>query len=313
MRVCIAQISPIFLDREKTLKKVEQSILNAASNKASLVIFGESLIPAYPFWLAFSGGASFDDPIQKKWHARYMHEAVQIERGDLNSICEVAKNNQIAVYLGIVERPSDRGAHTLFCSLVYINEAGRILSVHRKMQPTYEERLCWGHGDAHGLITHPLKEFTVGGLNCWENWMPLSRTALYAQGENLHIAVWPGSNYNTQEITRFIARESRSYVISASSTLHLDQVKTTIPEFTSFIENAPEILANGGSCIANPDGSWLIEPIINSEELIYADLSLDRVFEERQNFDPTGHYSRPELLSLTINPNRQKGLHGLDE
>jgi nitrilase len=125
--------------------------------------------------------------------------------------------------------------------------------------------------------------------------MPLTRTAMYAQGENLHIAVWPGSDYNTKDISRFIARESRSYVISASAVLSLEQIKTSIPDFSSFIENAPTTLANGGSCVANPDGTWLIEPQCQGEKLIYADLSIEKVYEERQNFDPVGHYARPDF------------------
>ena len=119
-----------------------------------------------------------------------MQESVDIEAGDLDSICAVAKENNIAVYLGTIEKASDRGGHSLYCSLVYIDQSGVIQSVHRKLQPTYEERLVWSPGDGNGLRVHQLEEFTVGGLNCWENWMPLSRTALYGQGENLHCLLY---------------------------------------------------------------------------------------------------------------------------
>jgi len=215
--VALAQISPIWLDKTATIKKIENALIEGASQKAELIVFGETLLPGYPFWVSLTDGAQFDSKIQKEIHAHYAQNAVVIERGDLESICNLAKKHKIATYLGIIERPLDRGGHSLYASLVYIDQEGNIKSVHRKLQPTYEERLTWAPGDGHGLRVHNLKAFTLGGLNCWENWMPLPRATLYGQGENLHVAVWPGSDYNTKDITRFIARESRSYVISVSS------------------------------------------------------------------------------------------------
>ena len=170
---------------------------------------------------------------------------------------------------------------------------------------TYDERLTWAPGDGNGLQVHPLKAFTVGGLNCWENWMPLPRTALYGQGENLHIAVWPGSLNNTKDITRFIARESRSYVVSVSSMMTKNDFPNDTPHRDRIMQNAPDVLANGGSCIAGPDGEWVLEPVIDREDLIYCTIDVERVFQERQNFDPVGHYSRPDVTKLTVNRERQ--------
>ena len=140
-----------------------------------------------------------------------------LEAGHLDAVCTAARTHDLTVVLGIVERAPDRGGHTLYCSVVTIRHDGSIGSVHRKLMPTYEERLCWGPGDGHGLRVHELGAFTLGSLNCWENWLPLARTALYAQGEDLHVAIWPGSRRNTEDITRFIAQEARSFVVSASS------------------------------------------------------------------------------------------------
>ena len=182
---------------------------------------------------------------------------------------------------------------------------GLIQSVHRKLQPTYDERLTWAPGDGNGLRVHPLKEFTVGGLNCWENWMPLPRTALYGMGENLHVAVWPGSVRNTKEITRFIALESRSYVLSVSALMTKNDFPADTPHLEKILENAPEVLTDGGSCIAGPDGEWIVEPLLNSEGLIIQQLDFNRVLEERQNFDPSGHYSRPDVTKLIVNRQRQ--------
>ena len=204
-----------------------------------------------------------------------------------------------------MERPQDRGGHSIYASLVYINQEGDIKSVHRKLQPTYDERLTWAPGDGHGLQVHSLKQFTVGGLNCWENWMPLPRAALYGMGENLHIAVWPGSLHNTEDITRFIARESRSYVVSVSSLMSREDFPKNTPHLDQILEKAPDILANGGSCIAGPDGEWVLEPVVDKEGILYATIDFNRVYQERQNFDPVGHYSRPDVTKLIVNRDRQ--------
>jgi len=305
LKVALAQISPIWLDKKATLQKIEASIKEAAIEKSELLVFGEALLPGYPFWLALTNGAAWDLKINKELHAHYVRNAIQVEGGELNSICQLAKEHKIAIYLGLIERAKDRGGHSLYCSLVYIDQKGDIRSVHRKLQPTYDERLTWSPGDGHGLRVHDLKKFTVGGLNCWENWMPLPRTALYGQGENLHIAVWPGSENNTKDITRFIARESRSYVISVSSLMKKEDFPLDTPYINEILNKAPDVLANGGSCIAGPDGEWLVEPILHKEGLIYHTLDINRVYEERQNFDPVGHYSRPDVTKLTINRERQ--------
>ena len=312
LKVALGQIAPVWLNKPQTIQKIERSIKDAASEGAELIVFGEGLLPGYPFWIALTNGAEWDSNVQKELHAHYLRNSITIEKGELNSICHLAKEHQIAIYLGIIERPLDRGGHSVYASLVYINQNGEIKSVHRKLQPTYDERLTWAPGDGNGLQVHSLKEFTVGGLNCWENWMPLPRAALYGQGENLHVAVWPGSDNNTKDITRFIARESRSFVISVSSMMAKTDFPTNTPHLNKILEKSPEILANGGSCIAGPNGEWIVEPITNKEGLIVETLDFNRVFEERQNFDPVGHYSRPDVTHLQVNRERQSTVSYFD-
>jgi nitrilase len=305
LKVALAQISPVWLNKNATLEKIETQIQNAAQNKAELIVFGEGLLPGYPFWLALTGGAEWDTAVNRELHAHYLRNAVTIENGDLDSVCALAKEHKLAVYLGIIERPLDRGGHSVYASLVYINEQGEVQSVHRKLQPTYDERLTWAPGDGNGLRVHSLKDFTLGGLNCWENWMPLPRAALYGQGENVHIAVWPGSLHNTKDITRFIARESRSYVISVSSLMTVEDFPKDTPHLDKILEKAPNILADGGSCIAGPNGEWLVEPVLHEAGNIYYTLDFNKIYEERQNFDPVGHYSRPDVTKLHVNRERQ--------
>jgi nitrilase len=305
LKVALAQISPVWFNKEKTLLKIADKIAEAAKNNCELVVFGEALVPGYPFWIALTDGAEWNSKLQKEMHAHYILNAVNIEEGELDVICNLAKENKIAIYLGIIERAKNRGGHSLYASLVYINQQGEIKSVHRKLQPTYDERLTWSPGDGNGLQVHPLKKFTVGGLNCWENWMPLPRTALYGLGEDLHVAVWPGSDHNTRDITRFIAIESRSFVVSVSGLMRIEDFPADTPHLDQIIAKAPKILANGGSCIAGPDGNWIVAPLINTEALIIETLDFNRVLEERQNFDPVGHYSRPDVTKLILNRQRQ--------
>ncbi|MBC8504506.1 MAG: carbon-nitrogen hydrolase family protein [Anaerolineales bacterium] len=306
LNIGLAQIAPVWLDREATLAKIILKIEEAAEKNCQLVAFGEAVLPGYPFWVERTDGARFNSQIQKEIHAHYLDQAVQIEAGHLDQVCALSAKNKMAIYLGTIERPSDRGGHSVYASLVYINSEGEIGSVHRKLMPTYEERLTWSTGDGHGLRVHKLGAFTVGGLNCWENWMPLPRAALYAQGEDLHVSVWPGSYRNTHDITRFIAKESRSYVVSVSGLMRTSDFPKGTPHLDLILENSGDVLADGGSCLAGPDGEWVIEPVVDKESLMVATIDHARVREERQNFDPSGHYSRPDVTRLIVNRKRQR-------
>jgi predicted amidohydrolase len=306
--VALGQIAPVWLDRNGTINKILTAVSEAADKGASLVTFGESLLPGYPFWLERTGGAEFNSAKQKRIHAQYLTEAVNIESGHLDPICTLAKQRNIAVVLGTAERASDRGGHSIYCSLVYISRSGQIENVHRKLMPTYEERLTWSPGDGHGLRTFPLEAFTLGALNCWENWMPLPRASLYAQGEDLHVAIWPGGIHNTHDITQFIAKEGRSYVMSVSGLMRPQDFPIDTLSRDEIVADAPDFLANGASCIAAPDGSWVIEPQVGIEGVFCAEIDYQRVREERHNFDPVGHYSRPDVTQLTINRQRQSTL-----
>lgn len=305
LTVGVAQIAPVWLNREATLAKIVDYIGRAAADNCNLVTFGEALLPGYPFWLELTDGARFNHPVQKDIHAHYLDQAVQIEAGHLDAVCAAAAKYGIAVMLGVIERPLERGGYSVYCSRVYIGPDGVIGSVHRKLVPTYEERLAWSPGDGHGLVVHRLHGFTVGGLNCFENWMPLSRAALYAQGEDLHVALWPGNVRNTIDITPFIAKEGRTYAISVSALMRREDFPANTPHLERILASCPEMLANGGSCIAAPNGEWLIPPAVGEECLLVATLDLNEVRRERQNLDFAGHYSRPDVTRLVVDRRRQ--------
>jgi nitrilase len=312
MRVAAAQARPVWLDPTATTAKVLSWLADAAAQDVQLVAWPETFLSGYPFWLDLTGGARFDDPLQKRAYAAYLEAAVEVDGPELRQVTEAARDLGLFVYLGITERATSSARGTVFCTLVGIDPQAGIVSTHRKLMPTYEERLVWGTGDGHGLRVHRYAGSRVGGLNCWENWMPQARHALYAQGEELHVSVWPGNPRNTADITRFIALEGRVFSLAANGLISLADVPSDFPLHAELQEAGVTDYCRGGSAVAAPDGSWVVAPVADEERLVVADLDLRRVAEERQNFDPTGHYSRPDVFTVQVDRRRLEAVRFSD-
>ncbi|MFI6326059.1 carbon-nitrogen hydrolase family protein [Nonomuraea sp. NPDC050556] len=293
MRIAAAQARCPWLDPAAGTRKVID--LLHEGRDLDLIAFPETFLSGYPFWLSSTGGAAFDDPLQKQAYAYYLDAAVELDGPYVRTIVECVRDLGVFTYLGVSERVHG----TVYCTLLAISPDAGIVSAHRKLMPTFEERLVWGTGDGHGLRVHAYGGIRVGGLNCWENWMPLARQSLYAQGPDLHVSVWPGSSGLTRDITRFIAREGRVYSLAAGALISYDDIPAGFPfklEETSDYD--------GGSAVAGPDGEWIVAPVSGEERLVVAEIDPAVVRGERQNFDPAGHYNRPDVLRLTVDRRR---------
>ncbi len=305
MRVAAAQARSHWLDPAASTRKVVEWMERAAAEDVELVAFPEAFLSGYPFWLELTGGARFDDPDQKRAYAAYLDASVDLAGAELATVTEAAGDLGVFVYLGVTERATHASNGTIYCTLVAVDPAQGIVSAHRKLMPTYEERLVWGQGDGHGLRVHSTAGMRVGGLSCWENWMPQARHALYAQGEQLHVSVWPGNPRNTQDIARFIALEGRVFSLAACGLASLGDVPADFP-LRATLEQHPRVdYCTGGSGVASPDGTWLVGPVADEERLVIADLDPGHVSRERQNFDATGHYGRPDVFSVTVDRRRR--------
>lgn len=294
LKLAAVQAAPVFLDAAATADKAIALLHEAVANGAGMVVFPEVFLSGYPVWLRVPAVAH-NDELLRAGHVAYLKSAVSIDGSELASIAKEAHDLGIFVYIGVVERAASGG--TVYASLVAIHPDQGIVSVHRKLKPTFHERLIWADGDGHGLKVHDWKGLKVGGLNCYENWQPLARQALYDQGEQLHVAAWPGDLDVTENITRFIALEGRIYCASVSGLLRVQDIPASFA-LRKYIVEGRDVINDGGSMIADPDGKIIAGPVLGQEVILYADISVEHVIGAHMKLDPAGHYSRRDVLSL---------------
>ncbi len=306
IKAAAVQAEPVVLDREATVEKACQLILETAANGAQLIIFPELFIPTYINAAVWGRGlASFGTANAKRAWSRLWQNSVEIPSHTTDRLSKTARDANAVVAIGLHERESE--SRSLYNTLLFLNSDGTLLGKHRKLMPTNHERMVHGRGDGSTLRIYDTPVGRVGGLICWENWMPLSRFALYSQGEQIHIAPTADDDERTLINTRNTAIEGGVFVISVCMVLR----KKSFPkdfEFQQELEDAGDYLQTGGSAIIGPEGSILAGPLWKEEGILYAELDLNQVVEQSQLLDVAGHYARPDVLSLHLKATPQNVL-----
>jgi nitrilase len=299
VKVACVQAEPVVLDRERTIDKLERLTAEAAAAGAQLVVLPEAFVPAYPSSIWARAFAGWAEPGAKEAFARLAREAVSVPGPAADRIGAAAREHRVHLVTGITEVDPERPS-TLYNTLLYHGPDGTLLATHRKLVPTNHERLVWGQGDGGGLRAIPTELGRLGGLICWENYMPLARFALYESGVEIYIASTADDGDAWQATLVHIARESRAFVVAPS---HFQRESAYPADFPlrALIEGAGTI-GRGGSAILGPDGAYLAGPLYDAEAILYAELDPARLWEERQRFDAAGHYHRPDVLRLTVTP-----------
>ena len=296
--VAAAQVTPVFLDREATLEKACETIVTASKNGAKLVVFPEAFFPAYPDWVWLVPGGNQE--LLDSLYLNLVENSIAVPDETTKVLCQVARKAKINVVMGINERNPEASNASLFNSLLYIDDGGNILGVHRKLVPTHVERTIWGQGNGSTLDVYDTSIGKLSGLICWENYMPLARNALYAWGTQVYIAsTWDRGDLWTTTL-RHIAKEGGVFVISCCMPLHIRDIPDTMG-FRKYYPNETKWINSGDSCIVAPNGEVLAGPLKEKEEILYAEIDLKQIIAAKRMFDVAGHYARPDVFKVAVN------------
>jgi nitrilase len=300
VRVAVIQAAPVVMDREATVDKVGRLIDAAAAQGARLILFPEAFIPAYPWGIRFGtrvGGRTIEG--RRAW-ARYWANSLDVPGPATEAVGRAARRAQAYVALGVIERDQAYSRGTLYCTLLYFGPDGSLLAKHRKLMPTAAERYLWGQGDGSTLPVISTPFGRLGGLICWENYMPLARMSMYAKGVEIYAAPTADSRDSWQATIRHIACEGRCFVLSSCQFVTKDLYPQDF-ETRDELEGAPEVLSRGGSAIVGPLGDYLAGPLFAQEGILVADLDLSQVVQGKFDFDVAGHYARPDVFRMLVN------------
>src|SRR5580765_4564600 len=299
VKVACIQAEPVVLDRDATIAKLAALAREAAAGGAQLVVFPEAFLPAYPSSVWARALAGWAEPGAKEAFALLARESVAVPGPAEARIGAAAREHGVWIVTGVSEVDPERPS-TLHNTLLFHGPDGALVSRHRKLVLTNHERLVWGPGDGAGLRAIPTPLGRLGGLICWENYMPLARFSLYESGVEIYVASTADDGDAWQATLVHIARESRAFVVAPC---HFQRASAYPADFplAALVAGAGTI-GRGGSAVLGPDGAYLAGPLYGEEGILYADLDPARLWEERQRFDAAGHYHRPDVLRLTVTP-----------
>ena len=302
LRVALIQVAPEYLNLSRSIEKAVAFSEQAAKDGAQLVCFGETWLPGYPAWLDYCPDAALwnHSPVKDVFAALRANSA-NVGGPETALLSETAARLKIAIVIGINERVETGPGHgTLYNSILFFAPDGRLVNHHRKLVPTYTERLVWGPGDGAGLRTSSMHGVNLGALVCWEHWMPLSRQALHNCGEQVHVALWPSVHEMHQVASRHYAFEGRCFVLAVGLTMSADALPQQLRKPESLSNDA--LVLRGGSAVIAPDGRYLVGPVFDKETVLTAEIDLTEIDREVMTLDVTGHYSRPDVFDFAVKP-----------
>ncbi len=298
LHAAVIQAAPVLFDRAATVDKTVELIGRAAREGAQLIVFPESFIPAYPRGLSFGFVVGSRTEAGRRDWQRYYDNSVLVPGPDTERIGKAAANAESYVVIGVTEL--DQLNRTLYCTTLYFGPEGELLGKHRKLKPTGTERLIWGEGDGTTLTVVDTPYGRLGGLICWENYMPLARAAMYREGVRLYVAPTADSREAWQSTMKHVALEGRCYVFGCNQFVAKQNYPQDL-EYYHELESAPEVMCRGGSCIVDPYGEYVAGPLFDEEGVLQAEIDLDALTRSALDFDPAGHYTRPDVFRLQVN------------
>lgn len=303
------QAAPVLLDRAATVEKACALIAEAGRGGAKLAVFPECFIPAYPLWAWFI--PPYKSGELRELYAELLDNSITIPSTEVDALCRAAADAGVNVVMGINERNAEASGTSLYNSIIFIGDDGRLIGKHRKLVPTAAERLIHAPGDGSTLAVHDTSIGKLGGLICWENYMPLARYAMYAWGAEIYVAPTWDRGEPWISTLRHIAKEGRVYVISSCIPMR----RADVPDRFAFAQYLPdtEWLNPGESAIVDPDGKFLVEPVREREEILYAEVDPRKVKGPRFQLDVAGHYGRPDVFELRVHRAKREMLYVLDE
>lgn len=297
VKIAAAQLTPVFLNKQQTVDKACNAILEAGKNGAELIVFPEAFVSGYPDWVWLipnSHGAALNE-----LYVKLVENAISVTDESTRKLCKAAKAAGINVIMGMHERNAEASNASLFNSLLFINKEGLILGKHRKLIPTGGERLVWGQGDGTTLHSYDTSAGKIAGLICWENFMPLARHAIYESGAQILAAPTWDKSSNWLISMQHIAREGGLFVISTCMALRMDDIPDEY-DFKKLYPEGREWVNIGNSCIIAPNGQYLAGPLEAEEGILYADIDLNQIMSAKRLFDVAGHYARPDVFNFSL-------------
>lgn len=298
-KVAVVQAGSVVFDKEKSVNKAVELIKEAGENDAKIILFPEAFLSAYPRGMSFGTKVGSRDKHGRSDFQRYSESSITVPGPETDEIGKAAKEAGAYVVMGVIEKDPEYSGGTLYCTVVFIDPSGEVIGKHRKLKPTGTERLVWGEGDGSTMPVFDTPYGRIGSLICWENYMPLARMAMYQKGVQIYLAPTADGRDTWFSTMRHIACEGRCFVLSSNQYSTKDMYPEDIVERE--LGEFDHEMTRGGSCIVDPLGEFIVEPVIGKEDILYADIDLSKITEAQFDFDVVGHYSRPDVFKFEVN------------